>query len=377
MYSGGPQRSLLNLISVINSNKYSIELLLFRRGGILYNEIPSFVKVSFVKPQGLYCRFRDSKFKFILFLPLRGIIKCIIALIPVSDQRKQEFLWIANSFFTRKNKQHFDMAIAYIEGFCIKYLSKKIRSSIKVGRIPTDYKSAKLNKNIDIKYFKKMNYLFAVSDENKRILGDVFPSLKDRIVVFQSIISPEVIKKMSLVGVNFKDEYKGIRILTMARYCLSKGIDLAIETCYLLIKEGYNIRWYFLGSGRSELFMNKIKELGITNDFVLIKEVSNPYAYLQQADIYVQPSKYEGKSNSINEAKAMSKQIIITNFLTAKDHLINMKEGIIAEMNAESIADAIKSLINQPKLGSSFSLNLSRSFKGNESEIEKLYQLLR
>lgn len=376
MIGGGPQRSLLNLLSVINKDKFELELLLFREGGVLFKEIPSYLKVSFVKPAGLFSHFRDFKLSDLIYLPLRVLMRALYTIMPLNIKRNFDIYWFITSIITKKNIRQYDLAIAYTEGMCIKFLAEKINSSIKIGRIPTDYRSANLNKKSDARYYGIMNYLFVVSELNKEILQEVFPEFQNKIMVFQSIVSPDSIRKKSFEGEGFEDSFDGIRILTIARLDLTKGIDLAMDSCSLLISRGLKIRWYFLGTGDSNYFMKKIKEKDLMNHFFLLKETVNPYTYLRQADIYVQPSRYEGKSNAVNEAKALCKKIIITNFSSAADHLVHMEEGIISEMDAESIALSITKLINSPELGTCFCENLLRNFKGNESEIEKLYQLL-
>lgn len=375
MYCGGPQRSLLNLLYVLEKERFYIELLLFRKGGALYSEIPSHVQVSFAKPHGLYCRLEDSKIDYLIFFPLRALIKLFISIIPLGMRKKQDLYWRLYSLFSRRNKEEYNMAIAYIEG-CIRYLTTKISAKIKIGRIPTDYKSAKFDEKIDIKYFKQLDFLFVVSEKNKDILKEVFPGLIDKIIVFPSIISPDIVREKSFQGDGFKDNFDGTRILTLARLHLSKGIDLAIEACSILVNQGLNIRWYYLGSGDKIEFTKKIIELKLINYFFILDETSNPYTFLRQADIYVQPSRYEGKSNAVNEAKALYKKIVITKFPSASEHLIHMKEGLVSEIDSESIALSIKRLINSPELGNSFTFYLRNNFKSNEREIDKLYKLM-
>ena len=52
---------------------------------------------------------------------------------------------------------------------------------------------------------------------------------------------------------------------------------------------------------------NKLEELiednQLRNHFKLMGLRENPYPYIKKADIYVQPSRYEGKSIAIDEAK--------------------------------------------------------------------------
>lgn len=377
MSSGGPQRSLLNLLEFINPEEFEVELLLFQNGGILFKEIPEYVSVRFIKPKGLYGNFQRSPISYLCFVGLRSFVKLIILFFVRGRQKQEHIDWLSRSLFIKSDKIKYDLAVAYAEGMNIKYLASKVKAKIKVGRIPTDYKSANLCRDIDFTYYKEMDYLFVVSGENENILKDVFPEFKDKISIFSSIISPARIKAKVKKGSGFNDDYNGLRILTIARFDDAKGIDLAMQTCVLLKAQGLSARWYFLGNGPRDKYLKQISLLGIDDNFKLLRETSNPYTYLFESDIYVQPSRYEGKSNSVNEAKALRKSIIITNFSTAKDHIINMKEGIIADMTPESIFNAIMKLNSTPELGDQFRRNLEMVSIGNEKEVEKLLDLVK
>ena len=102
----------------------------------------------------------------------------------------------------------------------------------------------------------------------------------------------------------------------------------------------------------------------------------NPYPYIKKSDIYVQPSRFEGKSIAIDEAKILNKPIVVTNFSTAKDQIINNKNGIITEMNSKSLANEIERIICDEKLKKKIILNLSNEKIGNESEINRLYEVI-
>ena len=102
----------------------------------------------------------------------------------------------------------------------------------------------------------------------------------------------------------------------------------------------------------------------------------NPYPYIKKSDIYVQPSRFEGKSIAIDEAKILNKPIVVTNFSTAKDQIINNKNGIITEMNSKSLVNEIERIICDEKLKKKIILNLSNEKIGNESEINRLYEVI-
>ncbi len=112
------------------------------------------------------------------------------------------------------------------------------------------------------------------------------------------------------------------------------------------------------------------------NDFVLLGLKENPYPYLKAATLYVQPSRYEGKSIAIDEAKILGKPIVVTNFSTAKDQIISNKNGIIVDMNADALATSIANVLEDTNLQNVLIENLAKEKLGTESEINKFYELV-
>jgi hypothetical protein len=53
-----------------------------------------------------------------------------------------------------------------------------------------------------------------------------------------------------------------------------------------------------------------------------------------------------------------------------------MKNGIICEMDAESLANALAGLLQNESLQKDFSLHLSKESLGSEAEINTFYQLI-
>ena len=78
---------------------------------------------------------------------------------------------------------------------------------------------------------------------------------------------------------------------------------------------------------------------------------------------------------SLEEAKILNKAIVITNFSSATDQIIDNVTGLILEMNAEAIANKID-LLYSKEAAESLSKNLANEKQGNEEEIKKLYQLI-
>lgn len=376
MSQGGPARNLLNLLPLIDSSKYNVTIILFNAGGIFFNEIPSTIKIFYAEPRGLFCNYREDRISYLLWFPVRAALKIIGICMRKFFGQKVEIYWKLKEPFIKHNPMIFDLGMAFIEGAPIYYLSKFINAKIKIGRIPTDYISAKLNAAFDFPYFSKLDYLFSITTETAKRLAIAFPSLKEKIKVFELITSRDAIGKLAEANDKFPDDFSGIRILTLSRIHNTKGTDLIIKACQILKNKKFNFRWYVMGEGSRVEYDGLIKNCGVEDHFFFLKPTNNPFPLLKQADIYVQPSQYEGKSNAINEAKALCKPIIITNFATSSEIITHMKNGLIAEMNESALAFAVQLFVENEKLRIRLSNYWKTSFKSNEEEINKVLGLL-
>jgi glycosyltransferase involved in cell wall biosynthesis len=102
----------------------------------------------------------------------------------------------------------------------------------------------------------------------------------------------------------------------------------------------------------------------------------NPYPYVAKATIYIQPSRYEGKSIAIDEAKILGKPLLVTNYPSAKDQIEHGTNGLLSETNPEALANSIIQLLENEKLREKFILYLKNENLDSTSEILKLYELL-
>ena len=92
--------------------------------------------------------------------------------------------------------------------------------------------------------------------------------------------------------------------------------------------------------------------------------------------MYIQTSRFEGKSVAIDEAKILKKPILVTNFSTAKDQIENGVNGMIVEMNPEAIAKGVQDLLDNKPLIEKFVENLDLENLDTNNEMEKLYDLI-
>ena len=381
---GGAEKALISLLETIDYSKLDVDLLLFKQEGIFMSKIPSQVNLL-MEPEN-YKYFDMSVKKAVKGLIKKGKFNIALARIlslyvfkteksrVVVEQKVWKYLSMA---FTKLDTEY-DVAIGYLEKNPIYFCVDKVKAKKKIGWIHNDYEKLGMDKKIDNKYFSKLDYVFTVSEECLKVLKMVFPQYDRKFRLMHNIVSEKTIKKLALEEISDIDfNNKNINIISVGRLNYQKGFELAIEACSILKEKGYNIKWNIVGEGeeRSNL-ENLINKFELEENFNLLGIRENPYPYIKKSDIYVQPSRFEGKSIAIDEAKILNKPIVVTNFSTAKDQIINNKNGIITEMNSKSLANEIERIICDEKLKKKIILNLSNEKIGNESEINRLYEVI-
>ncbi|PGT96256.1 MULTISPECIES: glycosyltransferase [Bacillus] len=383
--AGGGEKSLVNLLSQIDYTLYNVDLYLFNKTGSFFNAVPKEVNiVCFPKTYSLFAESLISSmlgflkygqvklafYRFVFFLKNR-----IIKDTSLAEQYTWKYLSESFGFLDKE----YDVAIGYLEKSPIYFVVDKVKAKKKIGWIHTNYSNSGMDRDFDNIYFEQLDNIIAVSEECAKSLEENFKHLKHKIKSIYNIVSPKLISDLSNVDSidNPMSDKSYVNILTVARLSYEKGIDMAIESCKQLVNKGYKIRWYVLGEGRErEALETLIKSEKLEGDFKLLGIRENPYPYIKRTDLYVQPSRYEGKSIAIDEAKILNRPIIVTNFSTAKDQIEHGVNGLIVGMNGKSISSGIETMLKDVQLRENLRSNLSKENLGTEEEIYKLYDIL-
>lgn len=383
--AGGGERSLVNLLSQINYNLYNVDLFLLNHDGMFVKFLPK--EVRLLPLPEAYKLFALPISKSIEMLLIKGKISLLLNRIMYTMKNRtvknilirEQYNWkyLAKSL-TRLEKKY-DVAIGFLEKTSTYFCVDKVNASIKIGWVHIDYDKLGLDPNFDIKYFRKLNDIVTVSEECANVLKNRFPSQKDKVNVIYNIVSPTIINKMANNDIGIYDRKEDeIIVLSIGRLHHQKAFELAIESCKKLVNIGYNIKWNIIGEGEEkEKLINLIRINNLEENFKLLGLKSNPYPYIKQADIYVQTSKFEGKSIAIDEAKILNKPIIVTNFSTAKDQINNGVDGLIVDLNSDAIVDGIEKIIKDISLRKKLIYNLSQMKLGTVEEIDKIYGLFK
>lgn len=378
---GGAEKALVSLLQTFDYSLYEVDLLLLKKEGLFLNQVPAEVTIL---PSPFGYSFFDMSF-------VTAILQCLkIGRFDIIFRRikmvflfkaetnavvREQKLWRYLGSILPKLSGSYDTAIGFLEKTPNYYCVDKVDAITKIGFIHNDYEELKLDVSLDLPYFDRFDYIATVSERCLHSLQRSFPNHLNKLLIIGNITSPKLVLQLAEAPV--EPLFNGLKLMTMGRLSPQKGYDMLVHSAKILKDSQLDFKWYILGVGELQA---EIEELIVANQleeniiFLGLKE--NPYPYIFQSDIYVQPSRFEGKSVAIDEAKILCKPIIVTDFSTAADQIQNGENGLIVSMNPESISKGIIRMVNDVDFQHKIKINLLAEMKGNENEIEKLYQLI-
>jgi len=168
-----------------------------------------------------------------------------------------------------------------------------------------------------------------------------------------------------------------IKLLSIGRFSEAKNFDNVPEICKLIREFGLNIKWYLIGFGGDEdIIRQKIQEHGMQDYVIILGKKVNPYPYINACDLYVQPSRYEGKCVAVREAQILHKPVVITNYTTSGSQLTDGFDGVVVPMDNQGCAEGIIKVLNNKELMKTLSENTKKVDYTNSKEVEKLYSII-
>ena len=384
MEVGGVERSLISMLHNFDY-KYDVDLMLYSHTGDFMDLLPK--SPNLLPEDKIYKTFRMpiaqiakqgnipmaiSRVYSILESKLISKIKGL----DESVYAQMQYMWKNSLCFLPKYKKKYDVAISYLWPHY--FVAQKVDAKVKIAWIHTDYSKLETDIEVDLKMWDKFDHILAVSEECKNSFLKKYGKLKDKVIVIENITSPKFIETMAKEKVeNPMNDDNCFKIVSVARLSYAKGIDNAVRALKLLVDKGYdNIKWYIVGyGGDEEIIKNLIKENKLEDKFILLGKQINPYPYMKSADLYVQPSRYEGKAVTVCEAQILSKPVLITNYTTAKSQIKDGFDGCITELSVEGIANGIEMLYKNEDLRNKLSNNCKNTNYSNKDELQKLYDL--
>lgn len=373
---GGIERSLLGLLDAFDYNKYNIDLFLYSHHGPLMYLINENVNVLPEEKELAYLRESfGTKLKNRAYYS--AYMRCKEAVISKFTHINHDEMWAE---IMRKKvkpiKKHYDLALGFFRPFDL--IDEKIYADIKVGWIHTDYSSAGEDLELLRKDYAKMDYIVGVSDQTVRTFIELFPEFESKVIISENIISESFIKgEADKLDVSNEMDDSCVKLLSVGRFCEAKNFDNVPEIASIMKAKGVDFKWYLIGYGSDEeLIRTKISEYNMDDTVIILGKKDNPYPYIKACDIYVQPSRYEGKCVAVREAQILDKPVVITNYTTAQSQLNDGFDGAIVPMDNAGCANALADFILDKDKQNRVISNMKTTDYSNQNEVEKIYKII-
>lgn len=385
MELGGAERALLGLLDALDTSRFQVDLFVYRHSGELMPLIPSGVNLL---PELPAYRAISRPLKDILLEGRLGIAGARLWAKWRSAQFGKRLDGPENyavfddaaaavsPFLPSLNKLGvYDLAISFLTPHRI--VRDKVLARRKIAWIHTDYSSIGINAERELPVWRSYDHIISISPQAGRGFLARFPELEDKLVQMENIISPEAVREQAAL-----EDASGVMggfpcLCTVGRFSHAKGMDRAVRLAARLVDLGMErLRWHLIGYGDEASVRREIADCGMEEHVIMLGKKANPYPYMAACDLYVQPSRYEGKAVAVREAQILGRPVAITRFPTSAGHLEDGVDGVIIPNEEEGAAVELFRLLNDAGRLERLSAECRGRDYGNRDEILKLEALI-
>lgn len=342
--TGGVEKSLLDILSHLDYEKYEVDLLLTESLGDYASQLPPQVNVLLRGIEGTYgslpkvivnCVRKRDWFSFRM--------RIIFLLMKLFGQKQVH--WAKNLLTGRKQ---YDCAIGFRRGLCTQIAAYAVNAKQRI----TWWHHGSINVDADayLNEVKNCHWVVAVSAGCRRMLSKAMPALEDRLVTIHNMLDITSVKTKAEAR-NPYSERDLVHIVSVGGLVPEKHFDNAIFAARKLKDLDIAFRWHLVGDGvlRDEL-QQKAREADVTDCFIFEGNQVNPYPYMKHADLFVHPSYVESFGIVVTEALALGVPCVVTKSTGVMDFLVDGKNAVLTEQSAQSLTEKVLELLQNDTL---------------------------
>lgn len=334
---GGAEKVLTTLVQHIDKKIFDVTVCAISGGGQYETDIIQAVN-----------------YKAILREPLNGNV---LSKILYVFKHHLVYKWLPHSWVYRLFiPQGSAVEIAYVEGFSTKLLSYSTNHKArKYAWVHTDLENNHWTTSIfktlaaEVKTYNKYNKICCVSNTVRQGFQNTFKNVTVPVTTIYNPITAQNI--ITMASEKFESFKRSTRLVTVGRLVHQKGYDRLIRVANRLVKEGFDLELWILGTGSQEEELKQyIQENNLESYVKLLGFHSNPYKYIVQGDLFVCSSRSEGYSTAVTEALILGLPVITTDCSGMAELLKDGECGIITKNEEDALYDGIKKLLADPTL---------------------------
>ena len=373
---GGAMTSLVNFLNALDTDKYDVDVMFYENDGR-----HGIKKEINILPQGkAHESFSISNICKKIFSPMYLYARvCDVYYKKVKKNRRKAIQIMSKEGckYSRGLDKEYDVAVAYEFNWCLNYVMTRVQAKKKILWHHVEFEKSGLDFKIDKKALDKADGLVFVSDDCMKSYAQKHPEHKDKVYFIPNLLSSEYVRNKGeneTVTLPFDEKDGLLKIVTVARVSFEhKGLDRTVMVFSRLKKEGLtnNVKWVIIGEGRDEdKLSDMIKEEGLEDVIYPIGVRENPIPYLKEFDVFLLPSRHEGKPMVITESFIMGLVPVVTEYTSAREQIRDGVDGLVFDNNDEALYQGLKKIIENPQILDILKENVQNTDYGNEKKIE-------
>ena len=203
--------------------------------------------------------------------------------------------------------------------------------------------------------YERMDAVIAVSESSAQLVKDSFPRIAERVKVVPNMLCVEDIRNKAQVE-RVAMQSSVCNIISVGRMSPEKNMAFSVDVALKLYERAFPFHWYLIGDG-AELAMvkSKIDKYHLSDVFTVTGKLSNPYPYIQTANMLFHPSLVESQGLTVLEAMALGTPVVVVESAGPKEFVENGQNGILIAPDADEAVDVIIKLQSTPKVCQFFS----------------------
>lgn len=222
----------------------------------------------------------------------------------------------------------------------------------------------RVQKIINHTYFKLgWSVPVALSPEVQRTIADFYGMEAAKVpVIYNGVDLSRCIPKETYAADN-------MTLVHVGRFNAQKNHEGLLRAFQKIHAQYPNCRLNLLGDGELRETIEKLAdELGIAENVHFLGSQSNVYPFLNEADIFLLPSRYEGMPMTIIEAMGTGLPIVATAVGGVPDMLTDHQSGLLVECEPEAVSRAVLELMDDEALREKLGKNAKKDSRRFSAE---------
>ena len=335
---GGTVFSTLNMISLLDKDKYDISIFAMTHEGpvskyyVGYNVLPEVTNMSLLfghlgKENNLFRRIRALSIKIVdKFCSYCGF----------------DFKYYLYRRYAKVlQEEDYDYVASCQEGYATKFVScfygvKKIawfRSEYSIFKDQLSKREKKLQSSIYHSFYK----IVCVSQITRDDFVRYFPDLEYKTIAIHNIQNTKEIENKADLFVNDPLDDSVFTIVSVGRIAPQKQFHRIPEIASKIKESGCLFKWYIIGDGNSagenDKLQDNIVKYKVKDEVICLGSRLNPYPYIKQAKLCVNTSYYEACPRVVIESKILHTPVICADFSSAKEFVTNGDDGFVDKLD--------------------------------------------